>query len=309
MRLSAAIASLPVITWCFLTHADNISVAEAEKRFEEGKQLFAQGRYEEAHVKFSEACAAHPTTKCPKNLGLAEYRLKHAPESATHLREYLAKADPNDADVATIRTVYDDVKGQCGELDVSAPGGAKVSVDGKIAGTAPLDATLFVGPGKHDVSAAWEGKSDSKPVDVAARAKERIVLGPPTTQPPPGTTEKSVMWPPPTPAILLAATGAAALIGGAIFNVVAAGKTPDVQNGGAMSGGTCNTMPQVPACSNAQSALQSQSTLSAVSLTMYIGGGVLLTTGVVWWLITPRKQTVTARVVPTMGGATLEGTF
>jgi hypothetical protein len=117
------------------------------------------------------------------------------------------------------------------------------------------------------------------------------------------------MWPPPTPAILLAATGAAALIGGAIFNVVAAGKTTDVQNGGATSGGACNTMPQTPACASATSALQTQTTLSAVSLTMYIGGGVLLATGVTWWLIAPRKQTVTARVVPTMGGATLEGTF
>lgn len=304
-RPLAALAALPFILLTSVARAENISVAEAEKRFDEGKQLFAQGHYEEARVKFSEACAAHPTARCPKNLGLAEYRLGHAAESATHLREYVAKADPHDADLATIRAVFEDVRARCGELEVVAPGGAKLAIDGAAAGMAPLDATLFVAPGPHEVTARWGAELDSKRVDVAARGRERVELGAARLPPPPPTTKTvrpAAGWAVP---IALGVLGLGAFGAGMGLGVASS----NARDGALASGlgGACAGSLASPGCTSARGDWSSAGGLGGASVSLYVGGAALVATAAILFFVWPKREITSALyVLPGAVGGTFQ---
>ncbi|WP_394838090.1 PEGA domain-containing protein [Pendulispora rubella] len=141
--------------------ASTTAIREAEQRFEEGKTLFSQRRYADARLKFEQACAVHRTVNCPKNLGLAEFELGQYVEATTHLREFLqgvrvsgpAAAGLDAEGVAVIQKKYTDAFMHCGHLEVSAPAGATVVVEGRNLGTAPLRDTVDVPAGDHTVEA------------------------------------------------------------------------------------------------------------------------------------------------------------
>ncbi|WP_394821304.1 hypothetical protein [Pendulispora albinea] len=141
--------------------ASPAALREAEQRFEEGKALFGQRRFSEAHLKFSQACAVHRTINCPKNLGLVEFELGRFVDSATHLREFLQSVRASgpaaagmDADqVAQVQKKYTEAFVRCGHIEVSAPAGARLFIEGRAIGTAPFTDTIDVPAGEHTLEA------------------------------------------------------------------------------------------------------------------------------------------------------------
>lgn len=66
---------------------------------------------------------------------------------------------------------------QVGTVGVTATDGATIFVDDVEIGTAPLKEPIALDPGKHTISASWEGKrAASKIVDVAEESRQNIEL-------------------------------------------------------------------------------------------------------------------------------------
>ena len=163
------------------------AIDEADKRFEEGKQLFGQKRYPEALVKFKEACAAHRTPNCPKNLGFTEYRLDHPAEAATQLREFMKLPEYSaDPDRELVRKIYDDLLAKVSQVVIHAADGATIEIDRQVVGKAPLAGVVFATTGKHDIVATL--KDDRRTKDFVGEAGKTVEvdLAPPAVVPPPG---------------------------------------------------------------------------------------------------------------------------
>ncbi|WP_394848600.1 PEGA domain-containing protein [Pendulispora brunnea] len=171
----AALLLVPAAASAQGSGASPTAIREAEQRFEEGKTLFSQRKYADARLKFEQACAVHRTVNCPKNLGLAEFELGQYVEATTHLREFLQgirvsgpAAAGLDADgVALIQKKYNEAFLRCGHLEVTAPAGASIVVEGRNLGTAPLRDTVDVPAGEHTVEAHTDAGILRQKVTVA----------------------------------------------------------------------------------------------------------------------------------------------
>ncbi|HWL86010.1 MAG TPA: hypothetical protein VNO21_09420, partial [Polyangiaceae bacterium] len=134
-------------------------VQEAQDRYQEGRRLFGDGHYAEAHMKFEQACAVQRTVNCPKNLGLAEFEMGRYAEAASHLRDFLREARTvggaglDEAQTAKIRKMYDDAFAKSAHVQVTAPADARIVVDDRVVGNAPLADAVDVAVGAHVVEA------------------------------------------------------------------------------------------------------------------------------------------------------------
>ena len=95
---------------------------------------------------------------------------------------------------------------------------------------------------------------------------------------------------PPTPTLVFLGLGAASLGVGIGFALDSQSK----QSAGAKSGPCAG--PSDPNCASVESMRSAQGTSAALSVAFYVGAGVLAATGIVWWIVAPRK---TIEVIPT----------
>ncbi|WP_394847448.1 hypothetical protein LZC95_08280 [Pendulispora brunnea] len=173
-------------------------MSEAAQRYEEGRVLFAQSQFADAYIRFSQACALQRTINCAKNLGLVEYNLGQYAEATTHLREYFDSLPPNQSVNANVyaaaREVYDQAYARSGHLRVVAPVGAKVTVDGRIVGGAPLPPVIDVAAGAHTIETRTYGTSRQQ-VQVSVPAGSVLPVtflsGPPRVASTPREAESS----------------------------------------------------------------------------------------------------------------------
>jgi hypothetical protein len=124
---------------------------EARAAFQEGLDAFGEGRYPAARAAFARAYALSPSWKLLYNLGQCEAALKEYGLSLTHFERYLSEGGDNvnaerrDEVLAEVERL----RKMVGSLEVTAPAGAVVLVDGIERGTAPL-------PGRIRVAASVE---------------------------------------------------------------------------------------------------------------------------------------------------------
>ncbi|CAN5595356.1 hypothetical protein BH09MYX1_BH09MYX1_53520 [soil metagenome] len=176
----AAILGLGVTSALFVaavTHAQSIGQEEAQKRFQEGKTLFDQRQFAEARVKFVQACAVVQTANCPKNIALTEFELAMWVEAATHFQQWFD--DPrtkSDAVRPELERVFNDTKLKVGQLDFDVDSGARVSVDGKLVGTSPISAPLFLVSGDHVIQATWVGSTKTAKVTLFNGKASKVEL-------------------------------------------------------------------------------------------------------------------------------------
>ena len=138
------------------SHAVDAAKSDALARWNEGIALVDHGDYEGARLKFVAALAVLTATDATLrtanvllNLAVCEMHTARPIEAAGHLRRILRDHDPR-----TQQSTRDSARQLLGELalshvTVTAPDGADVMVDGKIAGRAPLVDPLDVPPGSH----------------------------------------------------------------------------------------------------------------------------------------------------------------
>jgi tetratricopeptide (TPR) repeat protein len=313
-----------------LGQSGDVRAAEARARYEEGVQAFSKGRYDEALVKFQQACTANETKRCPKNMGLALLELRRYSEAATLLRKYLKDPHADDARDARImgllREKLTNAQGRVGEVEIDASPGWMISIDGKTNGIAPLGETIFLEPGAHAVVAKKDGAELNARVDVPAGSKQTVKLQEATPVPPPPAAPiasqtnpqpptqvadriepRKTVWPPPTGVVVLGGLTVASVLGGVGFLLHGNSKAEAVDN--LRASRVCSTAGS-SGCSDLQQALEDRDRSSALSTILFAVGGVAAVGGAVWWMLAPRDATKsTTWIAPRVGGVEVGGHF
>jgi len=179
----------------------------ARRRFQEGVKFFDQKRYEEARGAFLQAYALKRHPALLLNLAQSEIRSGHPAEAARHFSAYLREA-PNASQLerSEAEKGLREARAKLARIQVSAPAGADVLVDGESVGTAPIAEPIDVTPGTHNIEARLGNKSGSTTVSVLvsrlAAATVSFDSTPPPIPPPappPAAAEPPAAPPPPPP--------------------------------------------------------------------------------------------------------------
>jgi hypothetical protein len=151
----------------------------------QGAELFRHEDYEGARAAFARAYDLEPKAATLFNMGLSELNSDHPVQAAIHLREYLAHAEEPAAKLESVRTKWlPRAEARTARLDVFAPAGAEVLVDGVVqeygAPATPIGgqrspiASIVVSAGEHDVSARQGAAVEMQ--HVAARGGELVEI-------------------------------------------------------------------------------------------------------------------------------------
>ncbi len=151
--------------------------AAAEVLIQQGLKLRREGKPEEALQRFRQAHEMAPSPRTYGQMGLVETTLKHWTDGETHLA--VALANPDDAWVHKNRAFLDQALSLCrehvGDLVITGPAGAEVSVGGTPAGTLPAVPALRVAEGNVEVTATASGYEPFK-TTVNIRPGKRSAL-------------------------------------------------------------------------------------------------------------------------------------
>ncbi len=298
---------------------DEFMKKEAQQRFQEGTALMSDGKYEPARAKFVQAYATMKVPNVVFNLARCEHFTGRYLEAARHYREYLRIVDPK----KTTPRERDDIDGwlretgkYVGRLEISAPAGAHLLVDGERVGDAPLPEPHDVARGKHAVVAEANGKRLTAEVDAAPGTTTKVALVeerpaavvpvpvPVTSSTPSAAREPESVTPPPqepdrstwsgkkTAAVVMWVGAAAAGVTGGLLLKASGDKADD---GRAATAGipTCVGVTSA-ACDEGRSAASASSDLKTGGVIAIVGAGALVATGFVLFLL-PRGDKATGQ--------------
>ena len=154
------------------------AVTEAARaRVKEGIALYGKKKYDRAHAAFLQAYALSKNTTLLINLGLTSLKLGHPLQAAGFFNRFVKEAkDATPEQKARADKGLADARTALGAIDVTAPEGAEVSVDGEVVGRAPLGGPVDVLPGRHEVTSTTTAgaKSETVTVGLGAIAKARL---------------------------------------------------------------------------------------------------------------------------------------
>ena len=315
---------------------DAAAEREAQARFEEGIARVKAGNFEGARMSFTQAYAVVKKPTILWNLALAEEKTHHTLDALAHFKE-LERTAPSDDHSAAEKHIGD-LMAQTGHLDITAPSGAQVAVDGAVVGQAPMRDPVDVLPGRHHIEAHTPQPVREVDLDVSAAQVLHVSLMPPaevmhppapsTPAPAPAQAEPAaapVESPPPAPPAeeppahtassaprLIAVTliGTATAVSIALGAYFAVQSQHDQDNANAYRGQFANsycftiTVGTSATCTAWNNAVQAQSRDAMLSNVFYVVGGVLAVGGVATWFLWP-----TATVGPSGASLGAAGRF
>jgi len=127
---------------------------EAKKAFETGAALFQAGKYDEAAISFRKANDLKPHWRILYNIGQSEAAAKRYGLALEAFEAYLAQGGddiPRDRQQQVLAEVKR-LREMVGSVDVKAPDGAVVTIDGTERGKTPLLSSILVSAGvKHNM--------------------------------------------------------------------------------------------------------------------------------------------------------------
>jgi hypothetical protein len=325
--------------------ADEKATREAQGRFVEGIARVKAGDFEGARMSFAQAYTVLHKPDILWNLALAEDKSGHLVDALAHFKQ-LAHDGATDADRAKANKHVDQLMAETGHIEVAAPPGAQVMVDGESAGVAPLAAAVDVAPGKHRVELRpVQGAPKATETDAFAGQTARVsfLLAEPGAAPTNTTTAgaateaqgpapEGAPAPPPPDQVQtvhsassarivtvasLGAAGAASIFLGVYFGLAAQSDANDVKGYQSAHGASyCAVITSTNAktCSTWNSTVDSQNRDAAVSDGFYVAGGLLVAGAVATWFLWPKGSTSpSATIVPVVGpggaGVTAVGSF
>lgn len=318
---------------------------EAQARFVEGIARVKAGNFEGARMSFAQAYAVLPKPTILWNLALAEEKTGHVLDALGHFKEFARGLQTGD-DLASADKHINTLMEQTARLDVTAPAGAQIIVDGIPAGTAPLDDAVDVMPGRHHVEARTA--QGAKGADAEAAAGQLLHLSlVPATEParpqavaapvapstangvaaqrstavamPPAESlsehQGSRSGPPPEQVISVALVGTAAAVSvglGAYFAL----QSQNDQNAAqrfrdqfkTMYCATI-TMANSGTCDQWSNLVRSQGREATMATAFYIAGGVLGLGAVATWFLWPKESALVPTVGPAGAGLAARGRF
>lgn len=291
---------------------------EAQARFEEGLVRVRAGNFEGARVSFLQAYAVLQKPSILWNLALAEEKTGNVLSALGHFKHF-ARVAPGGDDRSVAEKHIGELMGQTGHIDIAAPTGAQVVLDGSPAGTAPLGDAIDVLPGKHRVEAQTPQGTRDAVADVGAGQLVRISLMPATdTSAPvsdairlaPAATESNAPAPQPATtqgqdalrtseadapskgrlvAVTLTGATAAVLVGlGVYFALQSQDEASRSDGYRRQFGPSWCFQSNADPCPAWNDAVQSQRRDATWSNVLYVAGGVLAAGAVVTWLLWPK---------------------
>jgi hypothetical protein len=305
---------------------------EAEARFQEGLARVKSHDFEAARLSFAQAYTVLHRPQILWNLALAEEKTGHEVEALQHFRG-VAEDPAAGPDRANAQRHVDSLMALTGHIDVKAPPGAQVSVDGSTTFTAPLANPIDVVPGRHVVDADVAVGPRSIPVEVAEGQVARVSFVPaeaPAAPPPPSTPTAPAPAPegpvgvrapaaspdeattaegsyPPARTITAASLGGAAVVAfglGIYFGLQSRSQASTVNSFVSHNPSDyCTGSPNSGSatCTQWNSAYQAQNRDGVVSDVAYVSGGVLAAAAVATWFLWPRGTHGSAWVMPEAG--------
>ncbi len=283
---------------------------EARARFNEGIALADANDHEAARLKFNQAWALLKSPVILFNLARSESLSNHPVEALDHYRLFSKTAtDPKITDQQRQRAAETatELARIVGQIQVEAPPGARVSIDGRALES--IDDPVPVTPGKHEVEAIIDGKARNVSVDcplgVVTRAK-LVEKAPPASPPPRQPSEMATAPPssPPEPSFWtggrvagasLAGVGLVGLGLGVVFHLGATSASDHAERirSGFPPGrqdSACSTEPKDPKCGELQSKVDERNSQETLRAAFLIGGGALVLGGAVLFLVSGSKS-------------------
>ncbi len=310
--------------------ADDKATRDAQARFVEGLDRVKAGDFEAARVSFMQAYAVLHKPDILWNLALAEQKSGHPVEAIGHFKQ-VRKAARSDADRAGADRHIAELMDQTAHIEVSAPSGAQVTVDGAAMGMSPLPEPLDVAAGKHHVEVAVAA-GDTRAADAEAVTGQVVRVSFLQTQavvtPAPGTPPPAVAPAPPPPPP--ADTTPPASSGGSTFwdargiTVVSIGGLAVVSAALGLSFGivsnndssTASTLRQQnpscagsssPGCQQLASTTSSQHSAYVTSEGFWIGAAVLAVGAAATWFLWPKASSSAGASVQVLPAASPGG--
>jgi hypothetical protein len=290
-----------------------------------GTEAFVHQDYDAARAAFARAYELQPKPKTLLQLGLAELHSDHPVEAAGHLREYLTHTEEPADKLDAVRTKWlARAEARTARLEITAPAGAEVAIDGAVQGQAPLS-SIVVREGEHDVTARHQALAETRhirarggelvdvhfqlasdPAPAAAPSPVSTASGSPVTFEPPPKGSLDAKW------IAVLATGSGAVVAAGIgigFALASQQSAKDVRGTRDLldmapnpwSGSECQSpSPSAAAlCSRLDSQTSTQSRQATISNWAYGIAGALGVASVVSFLFWPSSS---VRLEPTVGG-------
>jgi hypothetical protein len=309
---------------------DDRANREAEARFKEGLARVKTRDYEAARLSFEQAYAVLHRPLILWNLALSEEMTGHPLDALAHFRQVAHEA-PSDQDRASAQKHVDGLLAQLGRIDVQAPPGTAIALDGgDVAATAPLSEPLDVTAGHHLVAAKMTAGA-TKTTDVNAVAGQITHVSFTADAPPPvvavapvapvsSSTALATVQPtgePPAdqthPFWTTRTTSAAIFTGAAVVVVgVAAGfGVASMNNKSTVSGFQskypdthCYNAPTAIDCVAWNNAVNAQNEDANISDALYFAASALAVGALVSWFFWPKDHPKVAWVQPSVGPGT-----
>lgn len=198
----------------------------ARDHFVAGQAAYDNGAYEEAIRHFSAAHGLDPRPALLYNLAQAHGRLGHAQQEARFLERFIGEAHSTDAELlASARSRLSTLRDRLARTGVTlsgAPEGALVRIDGEERGRAPLEASLSLDPGNHEVVVEHDGYETFRAA-VSVNAGQTVHVEAEMVE----DTSPGV----PTSAIALWAGGGGAIVAGAAIGGIALSQSSGTADG------------------------------------------------------------------------------
>ena len=328
-RWGIAIAGLLVAASPSARAADDKATREAEARFAEGLSRVKKQDYEAARLSFAQAYTVLHRPLILWNLALSEEKSGHPLEALGHFREVSHEA-ASEADRASAQKHVDALLAQLASIDVQAPAGTALVLDGvDVAAPTPLADPLDVTAGHHVVVAKMAaGANKTSEVDAVAGhvAHVTFVADAPApvavaAPPAPSPAEAQPALPPPVDrtqtnqpfwgprAITTVALGGVAVVAigfGAVFGVESQHNKSLVGNYQSLHpSNACKVGGPGPQdfCAAWNDAVNAQNRDANISNALYFTGGVFALGAAVSWFFWPKHaySVSAAWIMPEVG--------
>lgn len=153
---------------------------EARKLFKEGNRLNAAGDHKGALDRYIRARGLYPSYKIDLNIAAMLYTLGRLTHAVIYYERFLERAgDSADRQaVVRARARLGELRGRLSSLTVScSEAGARVTVDGKLVGHAPLQRRIYLEPGERSVLVETAVRVLlRRKLDLVAGAHEDLVI-------------------------------------------------------------------------------------------------------------------------------------
>ncbi len=290
-------------------------------RYNDGIDFATKKDWTRAYHAFLAAWTLVQTVKVALNLGKAELETVRYGDAALHLQYCIDNTKPGDGNGALARTWIVEAQKKAAKLTVKAPDGARLFVDGVLAGKAPLREPLFLNPGVHTVEARLGVSRAQRAFEVDTEAALSVELHVPLEPTPVPTAASSTQEAPSliTGRPLIIAGGLTIGVAGTVVGIVAAALAQDLN---ATQNGEClrRRDPYGKDCWNDRRV--EKANLARLSAGGFIGGGVFALAAGAYWLFgaprdgggSPGKKSdaglvVTPLASPTSAGVGISGNW